>query len=73
MNAISAIPKLLIIISVTMVLMCGGIFLWQCRSRCKRTAQTDQQTVRLLIGLLIIAAISIGVFLLIIFTEQIGW
>jgi hypothetical protein len=69
MNTFLSIPKALIAISVTVVFLCGGIFLWQCCNRCKRTAKTDRQTVWLLIGLLIIAAISMGVFVFTIFTE----
>ena len=70
MNTFLSIPKLLIAFSVTVVFLCGGIFLWQCRNRFKRTTKTDRQTVWLLIGLLIIAVISMGVFLLTIFTER---
>jgi heme/copper-type cytochrome/quinol oxidase subunit 2 len=76
MNTILSIPELLIVISVIVVLLCGGIFLWQCRGRCNRKTKTekaDRQTVWFLIGLLIVAVINMGIFLFTIFTEQISW
>jgi hypothetical protein len=67
MNTILSMPKWLIAIPMLLVIFCGGLFFWQVRNPHKTLS--EKQTVWLLIGLLIIAGISMGMFLLTI----LGW
>jgi len=55
--------KLLIAIPVIVIFLCGGVFYWQHRFRNKSIIQSDQLTIWLLEGLLIIAVISMTIFL----------
>jgi hypothetical protein len=55
--------KLLIAIPVIVIFLCGGVFYWQHRFRSKSIIQSDQLTIWLLEGLLIIAVISMTIFL----------
>jgi len=67
MNIILSMPKWLIAIPTLVVIFCGGLFIWQYRN--PHQMLSEKQTIWLLIGLLIIAVISMGVFLL----TLLGW
>jgi hypothetical protein len=63
MKNISPILKLLIAIPVIVMFLCSGVFFWQYRFRDKSIIQSDQLTIWMLEGLLIIAVISMTIFL----------
>jgi hypothetical protein len=70
MNTILSMPKWLIAIPTLVVIFCGGLFF--CQYRNPHKTLSEKQTVWLLIGLLIIAAVSIGIFLLTILGWNVG-
>jgi heme/copper-type cytochrome/quinol oxidase subunit 2 len=73
MTSIFSLIKLLIAIPVLLVIICFYIFIRQFRSRQQGQPISDKQTVRLLVCLLLLAAISIGFFILIGFGKIGGW
>ena len=54
--------KILIAIPFIVFFLCGGVFYWQHRFRSKSIIQSDQLTIWFLEGLLMIAVISMVVF-----------
>jgi hypothetical protein len=60
-------------ILIAAALIIGGIFSWQYRLEHKESSLSDQQIVWLLVGLLVIAGISMVTFLLILFGGIDSW
>ena len=67
------LTKILIPILVMMAFLCGGISMWQYFGKRQKRMFSDQQIVWLLVGLLIIAVISMGSFLLILLKGLEPW
>ena len=65
--------KLYFAILVTVALIYGGIFSWQYRVKHKGKTLSDQQMVWLLVGLLVIAIMSMGVFLVVLLGGIESW
>jgi hypothetical protein len=53
--------------------LCGGISMWQYRRKQQKKKFSDQQIIWLLVGLLVIAMISLGSFLLILLKGLAPW
>jgi len=65
--------KFLVAIFITVALICSGVFSWQYLARHKKMVLSDQQIIWILVGLLVIAAMSMGTFLLILLEGVHSW
>lgn len=58
---------------IATTVMVGWVFIWHYRSHREGTIPSDPQIIRLLVYLLIFAAFSMGLFLVIILGKTISW
>lgn len=65
--------KFFVVILVTAALIGVGMISWHYRAKYKGIAFSDQQIVWLLVGLLVIAVVSMGTFLLILLAGLNPW
>ena len=72
MFSIRLLSKIFFMILVLIAFLCGGIFLWQKKEK-KEKMFSDQQTIWLLVGLSVIAVISMGIFLVIMLGGLVPW
>jgi hypothetical protein len=66
MDALSLIPIWLVAIPLAVLILCGGLYLWKTRFRRHESILSDQETVWLLIGLLVIALVCFIIFLFVV-------
>ena len=73
MGSTCSITMLLIAIPTAVVIICAWIYFRQRNAAREEAQSSDRQTVNLLLGLLVVAVFSIGIFLFLTIGSQGSW